>query len=87
MNPIRFPCAVAKVQTLADGGIRVTLDLPEQAIMAAAELMACHQQGTYLEATCKASDCKTEENNALAKGPKRKPKWSASEVAGPDRDS
>ena len=52
MNPIRFPCAVAKVQTLADGGIRVTLDLPEQAIVAAAELMACHQQGAYLEVVC-----------------------------------
>jgi len=34
-----FDATVYKVQTLVDGGIRVTLDLPEYAIDAAAELM------------------------------------------------
>ena len=29
---IRFDAIVAKAQTLADGGIRITLDLPESAI-------------------------------------------------------
>jgi hypothetical protein len=36
---ISFDATVYKVQTLLDGGIRVTLDLPEYAINAAAELM------------------------------------------------
>jgi len=39
---------VAKVQTLADGGIRVMLDLPEQAIMQAAQLMECKRVGVVL---------------------------------------
>ena len=36
---IEFVAAVNKVQTLADGGLRVTLDLPEDAIIQAAWLM------------------------------------------------
>ena len=39
-DTLEFDAAVAKVQTLADNGIRVTLDLPETAIEAAAVLMA-----------------------------------------------
>lgn len=38
---ITFTAAVSKVSTLADGGIRLTLDLPETAVMAAAGLMEC----------------------------------------------
>ena len=52
-DPITFQATVAKVQTLADGGLRVTLDLPEQAIMAAAELMACKREEAVLEVVCK----------------------------------
>lgn len=48
MEPITFRCAVAKVQTLADGGLRVWLDLPEGETLAAAHLMACQQHGVYL---------------------------------------
>lgn len=36
---IAFDAMVNKVSTLVDGGIRVTLDLPEYAIEAAMELM------------------------------------------------
>jgi len=43
-DPIKFQATIAKVQTLADGGIRVTLDLPETAIFAAAQLMTVRQQ-------------------------------------------
>jgi len=50
MEPITFRCAVAKVQTLADGGLRVWLDLPEDATLAAAHLMTCQQYGQYLSA-------------------------------------
>jgi len=39
-DALTFDAAIAKVQTLVDNGLRVTLDLPEQAIDAAAVLMA-----------------------------------------------
>jgi hypothetical protein len=39
-DALTFDATVAKVQTLVDNGIRVTLDLPETAIEAAAVLMA-----------------------------------------------
>jgi hypothetical protein len=48
-----FWAVVAKVQTLADGGIRIYLDLPESAIVAAAELMAYKREGIVLDVTCK----------------------------------
>ena len=38
---ITFDAVVSKVSTLADGGIRLTLDLPETAVMAAAQMMEC----------------------------------------------
>lgn len=47
---VRFQCAVEKVQTLTDGGMRVWLSLPETALLAAAQLMACQQHGVYLSA-------------------------------------
>jgi len=47
-DPITFPAVVNKVSTLADGGLRVTLDLPEDAILAAAELMACKREEVVL---------------------------------------
>ena len=46
---IAFSAQIAKVQTLADGGIRVTLDLPETAIETATQLMQVKQQGGLLE--------------------------------------
>lgn len=50
-EPITFTAAVYKVQTLVDGGLRVTLDLPETGLLAAASLMACQRQGAVLEIT------------------------------------
>ncbi len=38
-DAVTFPAQVARVQTLADGGLRVTFDLPEGAVLAAAQLM------------------------------------------------
>ena len=46
---ITFYAQIAKVQTLADGGLRFTLDTGEQAIMAAAELMACKRMGVVVD--------------------------------------
>jgi hypothetical protein len=47
-STIEFTAAVYKVQTLVDGGLRVTLDLPETAIAAAAMLMECQRQAVAL---------------------------------------
>lgn len=51
---IAFSATVEKVQTLVDGGIRITLDLPEDAISAAASLMACKREGIPLRVEVKA---------------------------------
>ncbi len=53
-NVIRFPAIVASVKTLVDGGLRVTLDLPEDAISQAAALMACKREGIPLKVEVKA---------------------------------
>ena len=50
--PTAFWASVAKVQTLADGGIRVTLDLPETAITQMAELVAYKVHGVVLDVAC-----------------------------------
>ena len=52
---IEFAATVYKVQTLADGGLRITLDLPESAIPQAAMLMECKREEIPLMFTAKAS--------------------------------
>jgi ribonucleotide reductase alpha subunit len=47
---IEVIAAVAKIQTLVDGGLRVTLDLPESAIVEVAWLMACKRDGVAVKA-------------------------------------
>jgi len=74
-DALRFDAAMAKVQTLVDNGLRVTLDLPEQAIDAAAVLMAIKRQGLAIKVTVKIDDCKAIGNNAISEGPKRKSQW------------
>ena len=49
MKPIEFWAVVNKVQTLADGGIRVALDLSEQFVIQMAELAACKIHGQVLD--------------------------------------
>jgi hypothetical protein len=46
---IRFTASVAQVRTMADGGIRLVLDLPENAIDTAAAMMKAKQAGAVLE--------------------------------------
>jgi hypothetical protein len=46
---IKFQAQVIKVQTLADGALRITLDLPEDLINIAALLMESKRQGGLLE--------------------------------------
>ena len=50
-DPIQFSAIVYKVQTLVDGGLRLTLDLPESAIEQAAALMECKRVETPLMVT------------------------------------
>ena len=53
-NVIKFSAIVASVKTLCDGGLRITLDLPEDAIAQAAALMACKREGIPLTVEVKA---------------------------------
>ena len=45
---ITFKAEVAKVQTMADGGVRVVLDLGEDGRRVMEALTECKQQGYYL---------------------------------------
>jgi sigma54-dependent transcription regulator len=46
---IRFRAEVSKVSTLADGGIRITLDISESEIETAKKMMEARQAGAILE--------------------------------------
>ncbi len=48
---ITFQAVVYKVQTLTDGGLRLTLDMPETAIVEAAALMECKRNEIALKVT------------------------------------
>ena len=48
----RFWAIVRKVQTLTDGSLNVTLNMPEGAIPEAAELMAYQVHGVVLDVVC-----------------------------------
>lgn len=50
-EPITFPAQVVKVQTLADSGLRLTVDLPETEIVAFAWLAECKRMGVVLNIT------------------------------------
>lgn len=50
-----FIAVIHKVQSLADGGIRVAFDLPETAITEAALLMECQRAKIALDINCKAT--------------------------------
>ena len=55
VNLISFKAVVYKVSTLADNGIRLTLDLPETAIMQMAQMAECQRAGAVLNITAEAS--------------------------------
>ena len=48
-DAIRFQAEIYKVQTLADGGLRLTLDLGEQDLKAAVDMMECKKRGALVE--------------------------------------
>jgi hypothetical protein len=56
LEKIIFSAAVYKLQTLVDGGIRLTLDLPETAIPEMAMLAEVKRQGIALVFEAMADD-------------------------------
>lgn len=46
---IKFRAQVSQVRTLADGGLRVVLDLPENALKQVSQLLEVKQGGAILE--------------------------------------
>jgi len=53
---VTFWATVAQVRTLADGGIRVMMDLSEDAIMQAAQLMECKRAEVVLKVIIQVDD-------------------------------
>ena len=62
-DAITFVAAVYKVQTLVDGSVRITLDLPETAIPQMAMLAECQRKGLALK--FEAREYEPEENDTL----------------------
>lgn len=63
---------VTRVATLADNGIRVTLDMPEDAIMQMAKFAECKRQGVILKGVFEAED-KNESRGNVKQDEKRAP--------------
>jgi hypothetical protein len=63
-DALRFSATVAQVKTMADGGLRLVLDLPETAIDIAAAMMQAKQAGAVLEIAA-VFIVKQQENNAV----------------------
>ena len=64
-EPITATASINKIQTLADGGLRWTFDLPETAVMQSAELMAIRQAGAAVELVVKPVEIKREYGGRL----------------------
>ena len=83
MGKTVFWAIVRKVQTLTDGSLNVTFNLPEDAIPEAAELMAYQIHGVVVDLTVAPRPEKQvrtgEQAGNVAEGPKRKSKWTTAE--------
>jgi hypothetical protein len=53
---IHFPALLIKIQTMVDGAIRLTMDMPETQIETAKLLMECKARGGLLEIAAVAID-------------------------------
>jgi hypothetical protein len=58
-EPIRCIGTVYKVQTLVDHGVRISIDLPETAIMQAAMFMECQRMAVVLDISALPMDANT----------------------------
>ncbi|MFA5714401.1 MAG: hypothetical protein WC998_01500 [Candidatus Paceibacterota bacterium] len=78
---IQFQATVFKVQTLVDGGIRITMDLSENEIEAMAKLVLCHKANAVLEITAiplinkSIKEKETELENGSSKGKVKQSRW------------
>jgi hypothetical protein len=81
---ITFSAEVNKVQTLADGGIRVTFDLPESEIMQMAQLAECKRWGAVLTVECVTLLSRKDQTDEVPERPKRKSEWTTPEKPGAD---
>jgi hypothetical protein len=83
MEPIEFTAVVYKVQTLVDCGVRVTLDLPETAIMQMAELAECKRAGVALRFAgvplINSGEQQNDKGQTISGGGERKSKWQTSQ--------
>jgi len=63
IDAVAFDATVYKVQTLVDGGLRVTFDLPETAIPQVSRLMEFKRTEQPLRVACAASEDDGSEEN------------------------
>ena len=82
MSEITFTAEVYKVQTLTDGGIRVTLNMSENETMVMAQLAECQRWGVVLQVTCITGLEQDGKTRDVATGAKRKSEWKAAEATG-----
>ena len=88
---IHFPAQIIKIQTMQDGAIRLTMDMPETQIEVAKLLMECKMRGGLLEIAAVAIEqvintvVKQESiNNDIQTRNERKSTWQAEERPGAD---
>lgn len=67
-DTLTFDAEVVKVQTLVDNGIRLTLDLPESAIIEAAQLMTFKRDGAPITVTVEQTTPPVEYGGRLKNG-------------------
>lgn len=88
MDIIHFPAQIIKLQTMVDGAIRLTLDLPETQIETTKLLMECKIRGGLLEIAAvpveQVVSVKQKENNAIQTRPERKSEWQTEEGTCPN---
>ena len=76
---ITFHAEIYKVQTLVDGGLRLTLDLPETAIAQAAQMMGWKRNGVVVEVICKTEEYHKSDAKIVEAWSKRKSGWTPAE--------
>ena len=86
---IQFQATVFKVQTLSDGGIRVTMDLSENEIEAMAKLVLCHKVNAVLEITAIplinkgiTNEAEEEKEDVITKRKDKQSRWQTPEEQG-----
>ena len=85
LTDVTFQAVVQRVSTLADGGLRVTFDLPEDAILQVAELMACKREEMVLAVSVSmvsALQSNGKQRDGVEARTKRKSEWKGTKESG-----